>query len=92
VNLAAVAPLLVACLPRNQREAEMRASRQRATWRDNALAALMVMAVALPSVAAWSQHLYTCGAEDRWAFAALGAILFPIGIVHGTGVWFGFWG
>ncbi|TCI00818.1 hypothetical protein EJV46_00720 [Roseococcus sp. SYP-B2431] len=70
----------------------MRPSRQRATWRDNAIAALFLMAFILPTFAAWSQHLYSCGADDRWAFATVGAILFPIGVLHGTGVWFGLWG
>ncbi len=70
----------------------MRPNRHRATWRDNALAALFLMGVVLLPFAAWSQHLYTCGADDRWAFATVGAIVFPIGVVHGTGVWFGVWG
>lgn len=63
-----------------------------ATWRDNAIAAMFLATFVLLPFAAWSQHLYSCGADDRWAFATVGAIVFPIGVVHGTGVWFGFWG
>jgi hypothetical protein len=45
----------------------------------------------LPIFAAWFQHLYTCFTEDRWGILIAGAIFFPIGIIHGFGIWFGFW-
>lgn len=40
---------------------------------------------------AWAQHLYTCFTENRWGILIAGAIFFPVGIVHGWGIWFGFW-
>ena len=43
------------------------------------------------SLAAWFNHYYTCFSDDRWGFLIAGAIAFPIAIVHGVGVWFGFW-
>ncbi len=43
------------------------------------------------SVAAWFTHLFVCFSDDRWGFLIAGAIMFPIAIVHGVGVWFGFW-
>ena len=39
----------------------------------------------------WLQHLYTCFTDDRWGFLIAGALFFPIGIIHGWGIWFGFW-
>jgi hypothetical protein len=44
-----------------------------------------------PFLAAWVQHVYSCLAADRWQFLIVGALLFPIGIVHGWGIWLGFW-
>ena len=41
--------------------------------------------------AAWCQHLYTCFNERLWGFLIAGAIFFPIAIVHGIGIWFGWW-
>ena len=42
--------------------------------------------------AAWFTHVITCLADDRWGFLIAGAIMFPIGIIHGIGIWFGaFW-
>ena len=40
---------------------------------------------------AWFTHLFVCFSEDRWGFLIAGAIMFPIAIVHGIGIWFGFW-
>jgi hypothetical protein len=45
----------------------------------------------LAILAAWAQHLYTCFTTDRWGFLVAGAIFFPIAVVHGFGVWLGFW-
>jgi hypothetical protein len=39
----------------------------------------------------WLQHLYTCFNEGYWGFLIAGAIFFPIGIIHGWGIWLGFW-
>lgn len=41
--------------------------------------------------AAWLTHLVTCFQDERWGFLVAGAIFFPIAIVHGVGLWFGFW-
>ena len=43
------------------------------------------------SLAAWFTHLYVCFSDDRWGFLIAGAIMFPIAIVHGVGVWLGLW-
>lgn len=41
--------------------------------------------------AAWITHLVVCFKAGLWGFLIAGAIFFPIGIVHGTGIWFGLW-
>ena len=58
---------------------------------DNALGGLLAGAAILVSTAAWFTHLYVCFSDDRWGFLIAGAIMFPIAIVHGVGIWFGFW-
>ena len=35
--------------------------------------------------------VFVCFSDDRWGFLIAGAIMFPIAIVHGVGIWFGFW-
>jgi len=57
---------------------------------DNGVAILGI-GFTLASVAAWFQHLYTCFNEHLWGFLIAGAIFFPVAIVHGFGIWFGFW-
>ena len=43
------------------------------------------------TVAAWITHIATCLSTGAWGFLIAGAICFPIGIVHGIGIWFNFW-
>ena len=45
----------------------------------------------LTFTAAWFTHLFVCFSDDRWGFLIAGAIMFPIAIVHGIGIWFGAW-
>ena len=50
----------------------------------------MFVLIGLPA-AAWVQHILTCAADERWVGLVLGAIVFPVGIVHGIAVWLGFY-
>ena len=43
------------------------------------------------SIAAWLTHVITCRATASWGFLIAGALFFPIGIIHGIGIWFGAW-
>jgi hypothetical protein len=36
----------------------------------------------------WLTHIFTCFAEGLWGFLIAGAIMFPIGILHGWWLWF----
>lgn len=42
----------------------------------------------LTAVAAWLTHVFTCFAQGLWGFLIAGALLFPIGILHGIYLWF----
>tara|TARA_B100001059_G_C17792563_1_gene561048 strand:+ start:327 stop:494 length:168 start_codon:yes stop_codon:yes gene_type:complete len=45
----------------------------------------------LACTVSWFTHLYVCFSDDRWGFLIAGAIMFPIAIVHGFGIWIGIW-
>jgi hypothetical protein len=47
-----------------------------------------VIAIIVASVAAWLNHVFTCFSEGLWGFLIAGALLFPIGILHGIYLWF----
>lgn len=38
---------------------------------------------------AWFTHVVVCIKSSSWLFLLAGAIFFPVGCVHGTGVWLG---
>lgn len=52
---------------------------------DNLIGAFLGLA----ALAAWFTHVVTCLAQGLWGFLIAGAILFPIGIIHGVMIWFG---
>lgn len=37
---------------------------------------------------AWLTHVVKCFEDDSWAFLIAGALMYPIGIVHGLWLWF----
>ena len=41
-------------------------------------------------VVAWLTHIVVCIKTASWLFLLAGAIFFPIGIVHGIGIWVGY--
>ena len=43
------------------------------------------------SLAAWLTHIVVCIKAGMWLLLITGAIMFPIGIIHGFGVWVGVW-
>lgn len=43
------------------------------------------------SVTAWLTHIITCLTLGKWGFLIAGALLPPIGVIHGVGVWLGVW-
>jgi hypothetical protein len=53
-----------------------------------ALAATLVIGLCLGG---WITHLYTCFTQHEWGFLIAGALFFPIGVIHGWGIWLGVW-
>jgi len=50
---------------------------------------LIWLTIVVWSLAAWLTHIITCLGEEAWGFLIAGAIMFPIAIIHGTGIWLG---
>ncbi len=51
--------------------------------------AFLPVILVLGSIAAWLTHIITCLANGMWGYLIAGAIMFPIGIIHGIMIWFG---
>ena len=43
--------------------------------------------IGLTCLAAWLNHVFTCFSEGLWGFLLAGAIMFPLGILHGMWLW-----
>jgi hypothetical protein len=56
----------------------------------NATPVLLGLAIIIICFAAWITHIVVCLSEEAWGFLIAGAIMFPIAIIHGIGLWFGF--
>ena len=38
----------------------------------------------------WLTHIVVCISQAKYILLLVGAIVFPVGCIHGTGVWLGF--
>lgn len=52
---------------------------------------LTILAIAVVPLAAWLTHVINTIQNEEWVFLLAGAIFAPIGVIHGIGIWFGFW-
>ena len=50
-----------------------------------------LVALGIVCFAAWLTHVIVCLQQGEWGFLIAGALAFPIAIVHGFGIWCGFW-
>ncbi|WP_019022990.1 hypothetical protein [Thioalkalivibrio sp. ALE23] len=51
----------------------------------NVLGLLTIIAM----LAAYVTHVIHSIAEEAWVILVIGALFFPVGIIHGAAVWFG---
>ena len=49
---------------------------------------LLTVGVAIWLAAAWLTHVVVSIQTAKWILLIVGALFFPVGCVHGTGVWF----
>jgi hypothetical protein len=47
--------------------------------------------IVLVATGAWFTHVITCLTLSSWGFLIAGALFFPVAVVHGVGIWVGFW-
>ena len=59
-------------------------------WRHRGEAEIAIILMLIGSVA-WFTHVVVCLQGNRWGFLIAGALIFPIAIIHGIGIWFGAW-
>ena len=52
---------------------------------------VIVFLIAAWAIASWLTHVITCLTVGAWGFLVAGALVAPIGVIHGTGIWFGVW-
>lgn len=50
---------------------------------------LAIVALGLTCAAAWITHIFTCLFAGKYMLLIAGAFVFPVGIIHGIGIWFG---
>lgn len=53
------------------------------------VAGLFGLALAVVMVASWVTHIVVCLQNEQWLLLIAGAIAAPIGMIHGVGLWFG---
>jgi hypothetical protein len=53
-------------------------------------AGVLGLTVFATMLGAWITHIVTCLGDGSWGYLIAGAIFFPIGIIHGFGIWLGF--
>ena len=51
---------------------------------------LIAWTLGLFVIAAWVTHIITCLAAAAWTALIAGALFFPIAIIHGVMIWFGY--
>ena len=54
------------------------------------MGAVLYVIFSLIPLAAWVTHVVTCISDEKWILLLIGALGFPVGIVHGIGIWLGF--
>ena len=52
---------------------------------------ILGLSVAVWLFASWLTHVVVCFKAASWGFLIAGVLFAPVAVVHGTGVWFGFW-
>lgn len=53
------------------------------------MSSFFTLAAGIWIVAAWLTHVVVSIQTSKWILLLVGAFVFPVGCVHGTGIWFG---
>ena len=52
-------------------------------------AEILTLAILAWIAASWITHVVVCLGASKWGFLIAGAIMFPVAVIHGTGIWIG---
>jgi hypothetical protein len=55
------------------------------------LGCIWYLGLSLLMLVAWLTHIFVCFQRHYYGFLIAGAIVFPIAVIHGIGLWFGWW-
>lgn len=55
------------------------------------LSVIIIIACIAACIAAWITHVVVCLSAGKWGFLIAGALVFPIAVIHGFGIWLGVW-
>ena len=50
---------------------------------------LLTLGFAIALFAAWLTHIIVCLVKAKYLLLIAGAFVFPVGVIHGVGLWFG---
>jgi hypothetical protein len=50
---------------------------------------LIGLAFYVAAIVAWITHVVVCIQNAAWALLVIGALIFPIGVIHGFMIWLG---
>ncbi len=53
-------------------------------------ALLIIGVLVITTIAAWVTHIVHCLFAAKYLLLIAGAIIAPVGVLHGIGLWFGF--
>ena len=53
--------------------------------------ALLWLLLGMAGYAAWLTSIVFCSTSSSWPLLVAGGLFFPVGVVHGVGLWFGGW-
>lgn len=53
------------------------------------LSSLLIILGVFTLIAAWVTHIVVSIKTASWILLAIGAFVFPVGVIHGIGCWFG---
>jgi len=55
----------------------------------NETSGFMVIATIITCIGAWFTHIIHCLVHAKYLLLLAGGLMFPVGVVHGVGIWFG---
>jgi len=49
------------------------------------------LGIVIAAIAGWITHIIYCFQQHEYVLLLAGALIAPVGAIHGWGLWFGWW-